>query len=280
MPAGRQDWTSEDIEQAKEIFSGEELRGRPGCKLVEQLWRHWRAAGLGKSFFGEPEHDMALALHARAYGLADAGDWERLGDMLDEHRTWYDPLQRPPLSLGPRANLAPEQGAALDSQIMDAWVVRDRTGPVKILIVGTGVPQISDEVSADAFMLSLRSGTLDTDLIGTGIIRVELGSEERAGFPLPVTPVGHGSRYQPEAASAREAMSDFVAGLVNVGDRTGLIRIHEVDDADQRNMLWRLRELAERDEDAPGVWAPAVGKTVPPRVAALLPYLRLPGATC
>ena len=188
MPADRQGWSAEDIELAKEVFSGDELRGQPGRNLVEQLWGYWRAAGLGQSFFGEPEHDMALALHARAYGLLGAGDWERLGDLLREHRMWHDPLQRPPLSLGPMANLAPELGAALDSQIMDAWIVRDGTSPVKILIVGTGVPQISEEVSADAFMLSLRSGTLDTDLIGAGIIRVELGSEQRTGFPLPSHP--------------------------------------------------------------------------------------------
>ena len=73
-------------------------------------------------------------------------------------------------------------------------------------------------------------------------------------------------------------MSDFVAGLVDLADRTGLIRVHEINDTDQRTMLWRLRELAERDEDAPaGVWAPAAGEMPPPRVAALLPYLRLPG---
>jgi len=278
MSANPEMWSREDIELAKEAFSAGHLRGRPGRDLVWLLWGHWRAAGLGQPFFGQPEQDMALALHARAHGLVRPEDWERLDDVLGPYMEWQDPLGPPPLSLGPGANLAPELGAALDSQVMDAWIIREDASPVKVLIVGAGVPQIADEVSTGAFMLSLRSGTLDTELIGTGIVRVDLGSVHEEGIRLPVNPLGRGAPYQPEAGTAREAMADFVAGLIDLANRTGIMRIHEADDAGQREMLWRLRELAENDEDTVvRVWAPAAGEAAPPRVAALLPYLRLPG---
>ena len=277
MPGDHDDWSPEQIEQAKDVFRSEDVRGRPGRRLVARLWGNWRTAGLGESYFDDPEQDMALALHARAHGLAGSDDWERVSGLLSAHHEWYDPSVPPPLSLGPRANLSPELGSALDSQVMDAWIMRAGSAPVKVLIIGSGVPQISEAVSADAFMLSLRSGTSASDLITAGVIRVDLGSAQDP-VPLPVNPLGSDPSYQPAVVTAGEAMDDFVTSLIDLATRTGLIRVHEVDDADQRDLLRHLRGLAERDEDTPaGVWALASERAAAPRVAALFPYLRIPG---
>lgn len=282
MSADRHKWTREQIEEAKRVFKDIDVPSMPGKRLIARLWENWLAGGLDTSFFDAPEHDLALVMHARAHGLVSPADRERVDDLLARHREWYEPLVPPRLFLGALANLTPELGAALDSQVMDAWVLHQGSAPVKILIIGTGVPQLADEVLEKAFMLSLRAGTLDTDLIGVGAIRVDLGSPEGRGFDMGVNPLGADPMFHSAPVTGREAMNEFVTWLFDLADRTGLIRVHRVDDADQRGLLRRLRDLVEGPSGAdapPVVWTPENEREAAPRVAALLPCFRLPAGT-
>src|SRR6266545_3847845 len=130
-------------EVAMHEFREREPRSAVPRNLALLLWQYWRAECPDRSLLDDAEEDLALLLHAQAHGawIPRAGERNYHGRLLADHKQLFAPPPPEPSSLawGPRANLAPEAGAAMDSPIMDAWVFEDGQSLGKVLIIGQGL---------------------------------------------------------------------------------------------------------------------------------------------
>src|SRR4029079_19290179 len=115
--------------------------------------------------------------------------------------------------------------------ILDVWIYRDGTLPSGVLIVGDGLPEIRAKVLPAAFLASLSMGTLDSDMLNTGVIRVELPLTGRPVLKIPVSLIGAHTGFLPAEVpeTARDALQRFVRELRDLAAATGLIRLHEAD---------------------------------------------------
>jgi hypothetical protein len=274
-------WTADDVERAKGIFR--ENGSAQRYAITAGLWQHWLEMSSvlpDKSIFGDPEEDLALLLHARAYGMNTpwTDDLGMFGELLRAREGDYAPLVPRPLPFGPAANLSPSLGASLEAPAMDVWIYKDGDSPVAVLIFGAGIPGVREDVFADAFMTSLRVGTMDTDAVGTSFVRVEVSSAARTELPLPVNVLGRAGALLPASSTAQEAMERFVGRLRRIADGSGLIRLHDAADIGLRALESTIIERAiDRAPDNPAtVWAPGLAMRESDRVAGLIPYLTLP----
>jgi hypothetical protein len=249
-------WSDADVSDAKSFFA----RGRPApsAALTRSLMLYWTQRSPDRSLFGDPDGDLALLLHSRALGFLDGielPDWaERI---LAENASRYAPLLPDSVPWGPRAALSPSIRAALPSSLVHAWVISDDHGPVEVLAVGQGLPEIQRRIEEAAFTASLRiNGTSDPaddepvrDVIAVGLIRVGVYSYQRH---LAAVLPGFG-RSNPAAdmdllSTALGALRDFVALLRTLEQQTKLVRITEVSRRDSDSLEQALRSMAA---DAP-----------------------------
>jgi len=271
------DWNAADVQAAKELFLADGPAARKGPAAL--LWQYWSATGPGVSLFDDPERDLALLLHARAYGVTDVGegDLSPFGDLFRERRGEYAPLTPQAPVFGARTNLSLTMCAALDSPIMDVWVYEENSAPSLVLIFGTGLPQIRERIIADAFMTSVQLGTFDSDMVGTGIIRIESGSAARPPRRVPMRVVGRAGPLLPPPSTAGHVLQGFVARLRQLAGSTGLIRFHVADDAAHARVLAAIDDRINRAPgEPPMMWAPGAGDDRPEAAPVLMPVLTLP----
>lgn len=265
-------------------FREREPRSAVPRDLALWLWQYWRAECPDRSLLDDAEEDLALLLHAQAHGawIPRAGERNHQGRLLADHEELFaSPLPVPSsLAWGPRANLAPEAGAAMDSLIMDAWVLEDGQSPGKVLIIGQGLPAIREQVLAAAFTASLQIGCLDTDMVDIGLIQVERPTDQREATDLPFNVLG-GAAGVLAADASREALQELVGFLAELADSTGLVRIHKVPLERHLKVNQAIRSRAERRRtDPPVVWAPAAPTSADqPDAVGLVPYLEIPEPT-
>jgi len=268
-------------EVAMHEFREREPRSAVPRNLALLLWQYWRAECPDRSLLDDAEEDLALLLHAQAHGawIPRAGERNYHGRLLADHKQLFAPPPPEPSSLawGPRANLAPEAGAAMDSPIMDAWVFEDGQSLGKVLIIGQGLPAIREQVLADAFMASLRVGCLDTDMVNIGVIQVERPTDQREANPLPFNPLG-GAAGALAGEGSREALQELAGVLAKLANSTGLVRLHKLPLQRHVQMDEEIRRRAERrPNDPPVVWALAAPSSADEAdVVGLVPYLEIP----
>ena len=260
------DWTRSDAEAAMEEFSA--ARPIVSRGLVLGLWRYWLDTGAGQ-LFRRAENDVALLQHARAHGASIPASFNGL---LREHAELFRPLFPEPVVWGPRANLTLGSGSAPDSRIMSVWVYRDHGMPSGILIIGDGLPELREQLLPAAFLTSLSMGTLDSDLVGAGAIRLQLPVTGRPQLTLPILPLGAHPGFLPGEVpkTASEALRRLVRDLREIADETGLLQMHQVDVASEQRLYSQLSERA-RSASRPMLWIPPEAE-----VAAIMPRLRIP----
>ena len=271
-------------------WSAEFQQARPcvPAGLALGLWHEWCTTRPGQRFLESEEQDVALILHARAHGavVPEPGDNCYEGELLQDRALALQPLVPPPLSWGPRGNLSPERCVAVDSPVMDVCVFREGGQPVLVLVFGEGLPEIRAQVLPLVFMASLRIGTLPTDHVNVGSMRVEVPiAGWSVGLDLPVNVLGPYKDHVPAgdaAATIREALGELVRDLQNLERRTGLVRMHSADYAAYQRLDERFRGLvANTVPGEPVIWAPGYQSgrgngAVNEATGLLLPYLRLP----
>ncbi|MFF3276614.1 hypothetical protein ACFYWU_37660 [Streptomyces chrestomyceticus] len=270
-------WDEGERERVKRLFR--ESRPAVPKRVVSALWQYWLQRVPDEAVFGGPgddgpsgpgdggpsgtEDDLALLLHARAFGLygADgdvgaagtplaavagrAGDLEVCGPLVPGMPEW-----------GPRASLAPEVRAALPSLLVRAWVASDAQGPVEALVVGEGLPEIQQQVIQAALATALRINGLThpetcgfvSDHLGVGLVRITAGVTGKEPAPDIPSVFDPRSVRVPEGATAtaRGALRDFVALLRALERDTNLVQVHEVGHAGLVAYTQRFRELATR----------------------------------
>src|SRR5271166_148491 len=283
------EWSKADLSDARSFFA----RGRPApsAALTRSLMLYWTQRGPDRSVFEDPDQDLALVLHARALGFLDGAELPECAErVLAENASRYAPLLPDGVPWGPRAALSPSVRAALPSSLVQAWVISDDHGPVEVLTVGQGLPEIQRRIEEAAFTASLRiNGTSDPaedepvrDVIAVGLTRVGVYSYQRhLAAALP----GFG-RSSPAVdidlrSTALGALRDFVALLRTLERQTKLVRITEVSRRDTDSLEQALRSMAT---DAPAdkallrrMSADGTGHGAGSRDAAvLLPSLGIP----
>src|SRR6266581_3122123 len=94
-------WTPTDAERAKDIFR--QQRPKVSKHLARALWQYWHLRFHDKLLFENVEDNIALLLHARAYGenVPEADDTGFFADFLREHAALYAPLMPLRLHWGP-----------------------------------------------------------------------------------------------------------------------------------------------------------------------------------
>ncbi|WP_018682912.1 hypothetical protein [Actinokineospora enzanensis] len=277
-------WDEDEAAAARERFR----QARPAVprQLALNLWRYWTQRCPDRALFEDDEDNIALLLHARAYGMrapttgVDGGAPAEIAARLPEP----DPLTPPPAAWGPRAALAPEVRAALPSLLVRVWVAVDDGGPVEALVVGEGLPEIRQQIVQAALTTSLRINGLtdpaDNDLvadhIGVGLIRIGAGvaeGERVVALPSIFGGRGHTSVPDESAATARGVLRDLVTLLRALERETDLVRVTEIRHADLGAFTDSLHALADRAADEPAkafLRRPDDGET---GVVALAPYL-------
>ena len=279
-------WEHDEVERVKQEFRCR----RPAVPrhVVNGLWQFWRLRQPEHPLFGDPDQDLALLLHARALGLdigePDAAD--PLAALLARAQASADcaPLMPPALTWGPRAALATQVRAALPSTLVRAWVMRDEQGPIEVLVVGAGLPEIRQHIVQSALMTSLRiNGLVDTgagevigDFIGVGLTRISAGlAGKLSAIELPsVFNARQVSVAEGAASTARGTLRDFVNGLRALERETNLVEVAEVAYADLAGFNDTIRAMADRAMDQPHQALLRPASTGTDGMAALLPYLR------
>src|SRR2546429_27188 len=100
------DWSADDLSTAKSLFT--RLRPAPPADLTRNLLRYWIQRAPDRSLFDDPEHNLALLLHARAFGsLQDTELPGYLDEILAGSAVGGAALLPGPLAWGPRAALSP-----------------------------------------------------------------------------------------------------------------------------------------------------------------------------
>ncbi|HEY1349565.1 MAG TPA: hypothetical protein VGF67_08085 [Ktedonobacteraceae bacterium] len=226
-------WTEEEAGRIKQLFL--ETRPEVSAILARRLWRYWQFAAPDQPLFAQDEDNVALLLHAQAYGehIPAAGDGSRLGELLQHYRHLYEePLFPPRLSWGPRAILSSEILAGLDSPVLHVWCASQGEGqpPQQILVIGTGLPEISQPVFSNALLTALRVHAVANDMLNIGVLLVEMPAYPETPLDIPFDVLGGGRQtLLPDAVqSAAQAMQDFANVLADLARETGLVQIHEV----------------------------------------------------
>ncbi|WP_328687261.1 hypothetical protein OG879_07955 [Streptomyces caniferus] len=282
-------WTADEAERVGQRFR--ESRPAAPRRLVKRLWQYWIRMSPDEPLFGDTEDDLALLLHARALGLeAPGGDpGPEDGPIARCARQAAEgaecgPLFPAPPAWGPKAALAPQVRAALPSSLLRAWVAGDDQGPVEVLVVGEGIPEIRQQVVQAALTTCLRvnglsdpdSGDFVGDHIGVGLIRVTAGlSGAPAQADIPSVFRARSVTVADGASStARGALRDFVGLLRSLADETSLVEVVDLAYADLLAYAQGLRALADRaagETDRAFLRAPREEDGGP---VSLQPYLR------
>jgi len=272
-------WTEDEANHAKDYFH----KYQPVVPrlLVTRLWEYWRVQGSEERLFEDDEDNIALILHAKAYGkkVPNVNDETFLGQLLREHREWFEPLTPAPLVFGPRAILAEEVVASLDSPIMHAWVFVEKGTPRQILIIGHGIPEIRQRVLSLAFMTSLRVYAPSTDLMNIGVIKIDLPGTPTVPLNIPANLIG--DRRQPlignDATNAEAMLRELHGELKRLERDTALVQVHEVDIERLQAMQSTLQDCAQKANNGDAtLWAPAHSETEPSDVVNIVPLLQLP----
>ncbi len=282
-------WSEADLSDARSFFT--QARPSPPAALTRSLLRYWTQRSPDRSLFGDSSEDLALVLHARAMGLLDAADLPDYAErVLAENAPRYAPLLPEAVPWGPRAALSPSVRAALPSSLVHAWVISDDHGPVEVLAVGQGLPEIQRRIEEAAFTASLRiNGTADPeagdpvrDVIAVGLIRVGVHSYQRhLSALLPGFGRSNPATDMDLRSTALGALRDFVALLRTLERETKLVRIVEVSRRDIDSLGHALHTMATDAPAGEALLRPmSAGGTQSHRTssgaAVLLPSLGIP----
>lgn len=265
------DWSPDE---AKRLFV--EQRPAVSKDVAIRLWRYWDHRGPDAALFDDPEQDVALLLHARAYGarVPDPGDAGYCGALLADRSELFAPLMPNRVPWGPRAVLADEVRCALDSPIMDAWVFKDGPTLRQVLIVGEGLPEVRQHVMPAAFFTSLSAGGEPTDCVNVGVVRIQAVDGAAADPLLPFPFVGlRGAPLRGDAAdAARAALDELVLLLRRFERETGLVQVTEAALESQQDVARALRSHAAKASTGPALlWAPAQAE----ELVGTVPYHRI-----
>lgn len=284
------EWDSADTERAKELF----VQRRPAVPavLVGGLWNYWTEVCPTKLLFENRQDNQALVLHARAFGYPVSREAAgippgKLAEMLSglDDEPYCRPLVPAPLPWGPRAALAPQVRAALSSSLLNAWVTEDGHGPVEVLVVGQGLPEIRQQVVPAAIMTSLRinaladpeAGTLINDLLSVGLIRLSAGVGRQEAIDIPPMFQARQMRVALGAArTAQGALREFVTLLRRLERDSNLVRVERLGNDDLQEFDHALRTMVDRASQQPSTafLRSPTGNDSGPELVGLLPYLR------
>lgn len=291
------DWTDEHREQVLEEFR--ERRPNLPRELVRALWSYWRTVLPGQPICpGDPETELALLLYARGYGfdvpepLANPANEqtasspgnhdEYCGQFFDRHRHFFEvPVTPPELTWGPRGVLAKEVRAALDSPVLDAWVLRrhDSLGTAieQVLIVGQGVPILRSWVFNEMFQSSLRIQTRTEpteDIFASGIMRILAPSAVRPlKLPYPVLGTAGTQLDLSATEDVQGELNRLVGRLEIIARQTGLVRVQERD-LNNEDLGRGLVSLAQASTDEVVRIYSSPGETQ--RIVDVVDYARIP----
>ncbi|MCS7477880.1 hypothetical protein ACFFQW_14420 [Umezawaea endophytica] len=277
-------WDDADVALALRVFS--DRRPAVPARLVTRLWSYWRNHAPDRPPFEDDEQNLALVLHATALGIraVPTGDRDPLAALVD--RIGSDdvcaPLTPRTPPWGPRAALSPVVRAALSSTLHHVQVVTDGRGPVEVLVVGTGLPEIREQVVPAVLTASLRingpGADVVSDLVGVGVLRVGIDSATTGSAPDLAS--SHGRRAPlGTGTSARVVLRDLVGFLRGLERDTNLVRVTEVDQVDVVAFDRAVRDLAGRAVARPrGAFLRPAVPAGSRGLVALLPYLRTDAA--
>lgn len=241
-------WRREDLQRMQKYFS--EARPDVPAELVIALWKYWQTKLPDKLLFSDAEDNVALFLHARVYGqtLNSVLDNTALDALLKQYRGLYTkPLKAYP-AWDTDAAFSDRVSVGLTSPIISVFISSENEVPQQVLIIGEGIPEIRERVYPAAFMASLRIHGLANDMMHAGLMRVELPGVPTTPLPLPFEIIGNRrGRLGPERLPAAEdALRELIALLRQIEQDTGLLRIYEVEAAQQKSLTDSLRTQAQQ----------------------------------
>ena len=255
--------SQEEVEEKKQEFIS--TRPKVTEKLVKILWSIWRLRDIDDSFFGDKINDLALVLHAQAYGeqIPKRGSDNYIGRLLKEKSKEFSPISFPVLTLGPRATLSGEVVTSFDSHILHAWIFKEGKMARRVLIIGKGIPEIYLKVYTLSVHAAIRIFGGAKDMMGIGALSIELPGYARVPLDIPFNVFGDKSiPLEGDAAqTAEQVMGEFVGNLRKIAQETGMLQIHEVERQEAENLFLQLYAYAERDlQEEVIIWAPGAKK--------------------
>lgn len=241
-------WSPDEARRIKELFC--QLRPVVPATIVKALWQYWYATNREQPLFEDPGDNVALLLHARAYGeqVPSTEDDNFLGKLLKEHRALFAAPALPLLKWGPRAILSQNALAGLTSPIFHVWVFTKEAAVQQILIIGQGLPEIRQQVLANVFTTSLRVHAVANDIMNIGVLRVEFPGYSQTPLDIPFNVLGDSpALLSPDAkTTALEAIQELHSFLLTLAERTGLVQIHEVKTTDQMALTNTYKTYAKQ----------------------------------
>jgi hypothetical protein len=250
-------WGEQEEILFKEEFVAFQEYGYPPYRLlVEALWHRWALLYKEEPPFPNPEHNVALLLYARAFGLP-VEENSAQKEYLTRYRDLYAPLVPKPHGWGARASLSKNVLVTLDSPVMHVWVFKKAEIPQRIVIIGRGLAAHREKVFSDALVTAMRVQASALDVFNAGLISIErkLKVVEALDIDLPV--LGANAPLT-EAETAEAAMREMIRQLRRLEQDTGFVQIHESDITDVESLEHFLRRLATEamDSASPILWAP------------------------
>jgi hypothetical protein len=213
--------------------------------LVEAFWQRW-AMGYDDPPFIKPEHNVALLLYARAFGLA-VEETPTQKAYLARYKSLYAPLMRESGGWGARASLSEDILVMLDSPVMHVWVYKEADIPQKIAIVGRGLDVHRDKIFSDAFVTAMRVQASPLDVFNSGLITIERSAKQKIAETLDIRlPVLGANAPLADVTATDAAMSGLIRQLRELERETGFVQIHEVDRTKDKHFQAFFRRLARR----------------------------------
>ena len=242
-PSSDFDISPEELANLKKRFLEE--HPKVSRDTVNLLWLAWNIRHNKQPLFETEDDNLALILQAKAYGLESPNKAHAtiIADILSNNVDKLNKSLKPePLIWGPGAALSEEIKYSLDSSIMHVWVFEKEADQQsddkaikgssihKILVIGKGIPGLSEFIYNQVFQSSLRiqaKAGASFDILNEGIQCVQTpGAVHIAELPYRLVSDLKQSLDEKSAKDAEGELRRLLGFLSEVEYRTGLIRIH------------------------------------------------------
>ena len=225
--------------------------------IVEAIWRQWSTYNEERPPFPHAEHNVALLLYARAFGLP-VDEYQYQVRYLEQHKDLFAPVMPKPKGWGARTSIAGSLKTLMDAPVMHVWAYKDGNSIQKMLILGKGPHQFQSQLFTDFLITAMRVQASAIDMINDGAVSIGRSTNPQDALQITL-PVLGADVPLPDTDASDTAFQELMRRLKQLEQNTGFVQIHEVDlslaESFQNELVQLAREAIR--EGQPILWAPA-----------------------
>ena len=256
------EWQNQQEESFRQLFVDLYNNGHPPFRiLVEALWRRWAVSHQKGLPFSHPEHNVALLLYARVFGLPVKANPEQV-EYLAKYSSLFAPVIPSSAGYGPRAALSKNVLATLDSPVTHAWLFLEEDSPQRIIVAGKGLAEYRNQIFSNALITALRVQASENDILNEGLISIErkisAGKDEESALDIHLPVMGADAPLA-DTQTSDAAMREFIRQLKRLEEDVGFVEVHKADVNEIKSVQSTFRRLAKEASDSGEriVWAPS-----------------------